>query len=153
MEIILISSAIFILFIKYIVPIVLILLTIIWTLKTKSISKTFKIIIIAIISLCVFITLNNFKTETPDNLYTEMKEKYDSQSFIGLSKEDIVEFLGKPDEYDREEREYVYFAGQVFKEWCWGKCYSTKYYQIKVFFDENDKVKSTLIEEYIPHGG
>lgn len=127
---------------------------IVWIIITKKIaSKILKTLIIIVILLYSTIIIGGFKKETPDNLYTEMKEKYDSQRFIGLSKEEIVELLGKPNEYDKEESQYVYFSGKVFKEWYWGKCYSTKYYQIKVFFDENDKVKSTLLEEYIPRGG
>lgn len=121
---------------------------------TKKIaSKLLKTSIIIVILLYAIVIFGGFRKDTPDNLYIEMKEKNDSQSLIGLSKEEIVELLGKPNEYDREKSQYVYSAGKVFKEWYWGQCYSTKYYQIKVFFDENDKVKSTLLKEYIPRGG
>ena len=79
---------------------------IIWIITTKKIaSKMLKTVIIIVILLYATIIIGSFKTETPDNLYTEMKEKYKSQSFIGLSKEEIVDFLGKPDEYDREEKQ------------------------------------------------
>lgn len=142
-------TTIFLILIKYIAPVVLILSAIIWILKANSISKIFKIIVIVITLLCVFIMLNNYRDETPDNLYTEMKEIDNDQSLIGKSNEEIVELLGKP-KYETTNRDgkriYEYFAGRIRKEWFWGKCYSTECYEFSILFDENDKVEYTHIQ-------
>ena len=52
--------------------VVAIIIGLIFLIKTRLISKTFKIIIIAIILLCAFIMLYNYKNETIDNLYIEI---------------------------------------------------------------------------------
>ena len=130
--------------------VVAIIIGLIFLIKTRLISKTFKIIIIAIILLCVFIMLYNYKNETIDNLYIEMKEMVDNKSLIGLSEEEVVELLGEPRyKYtDRENKEnYTYSAGKIFKEWFWGRCYSTKYYQLEMDFDERGKVEYVYIKE------
>lgn len=143
-------TTIFLILIKYIAPVVLILSAIIWMLKANSISKIFKIIVIIITLICVFIMLYNYKNETIDDLYIEMKEMVDNKSFIGLSEEVVVELLGEPRyKYtDRENKEnYTYSAGKIFKEWFWGRCYSTKYYQLEMEFDESGKVEYVYIKE------
>lgn len=130
--------------------VVAIIIGLIFLIKTRLISKTFKIIIIAIILLCAFIMLYNYKNETIDNLYIEMKEMVDNKSLIGLSEEEVVELLGEPRyKYnDRENKEnYTYSAGKIFKEWFWGRCYSTKYYQLEMDFDERGKVEYVYIKE------
>ena len=94
--------------------------------------------------------LYNYKNETIDNLYIEMKEMVDNKSLIGLSEEEVVELLGEPRyKYtDRENKEnYTYSAGKIFKEWFWGICYSTKYYQLEMEFDESGKVEYVYIKE------
>ena len=65
---------------------------IICLIRTKVISKTFKILIIITILLCVCIILTNIKSERPNNLYIEMKEMNDNQSLIGLSKEELLNY-------------------------------------------------------------
>ncbi len=130
--------------------VVAIIIGLIFLIKTRLISKTFKIIIIAIILLCAFIMLYNYKNETIDNLYIEMKEMVDNKSLIGLSEEEVVELLGEPRyKYtDRENKEnYTYSAGKIFKEWFWSRCYSTKYYQLEMDFDERGKVEYVYIKE------
>ena len=142
-------STIFLILIKYIAPVVLVLSGIIWVLKANSIRKIFKIIVIVITLLCVFIMLNNYRDETPDNLYTEMKEIDNNQNLIGLSKEVVVTLLGKPEDETTNrdgKRIYEYFAGTIRKEWFWGKCYSTEYYEFSILFNENDKVEHTYIK-------
>ena len=48
---------------------------IMWTITTEKIgSKILKTLIIIVILLYGSIIIVNFKTETPDNLYTEIKE-------------------------------------------------------------------------------
>ena len=130
--------------------VVAIIIGLIFLIKTRLISKTFKIIITPIILLCAFIMLYNYKNETIDNLYIEMKEMVDNKSLIGLSEEEVVELLGEPRyKYtDRENKEnYTYSAGKIFKEWFWGRCYSTKYYQLEMDFDERGKVEYVYIKE------
>lgn len=129
---------------------VAIIIGLIFLIKTKSINKTFKIILIATILLCVFIVLGTYKDETIDNLYIEKKEMVDNKSLIGLSEEVVVELLGEPRyQYtDRENKKnYTYGAGTIFKEWFWGQCYSTTYYQLEIEFDEIDKVEYAYIKE------
>ena len=130
--------------------VVAIIIGLIFLIKTRLISKTFKIIIIAIILLCVFIMLYNYKNETIDNLYIEMKEMVDNKSLIGLSEEEVIQLLGEPrHKYtDRENKKnYTYSAGKIFKEWFWGICYSTKYYKLEMEFDESGKVEYVYITE------
>lgn len=129
---------------------VAIIIGLIFLIKTKSINKTFKIILIATILLCVFIVLGTYKDETIDDLYIERKEMVDNKSLIGLSEEVVVELLGEPRyQYtDRENKKnYTYGAGTIFKEWFWGQCYSTTYYQLEIEFDEIDKVEYAYIKE------
>lgn len=123
---------------------------IIWVITTKKIaSKTLKTLIIIIILLYTTIIIGSFKNETPDNTYTKIKEIYDNQSLIGLTEEEVMKILGEPeDEYNNEKygKEYDYYAGKIFKESYWGYSYTTEYYELHVSFDENGKVKKTLMK-------
>ncbi len=137
-------------YIKYIGIAILILFIVIWILKTKSINKVFKIILMVIISAGVCIMLSNYSNETIDEKYIEMKEMADNKSLIGLSEEVVIELLGEPRyKYtDRENKEnYIYFAGTIREEWLWGECYSTKYYELRIGFDEDSKVEYAYIKE------
>lgn len=149
MEIIFVLGICLVILMPYIVCILLSTI-IIWLITTKTIgSKTLKILIIMIILLYSTIILGNFKSETPDHLYIKMKEMNDNQSLIGLSEEEVVELLGKPEyKYNnrKEEKTYVYYAGKIFKESYWGYSYSHDYYELNMFFDENDKVEHTYIK-------
>lgn len=74
----------------------------------------------------------------------------DNKSLIGLSEEDVIGLLGEPGyKYTDKQHKmnYTYSAGTIRKEWFWGECYSTKYYQLEVMFDEIGKVKHTYIKE------
>ena len=148
-------------FMIYVAPIILILFAIIYVINSKSIDITCKILIIAIIILCiliVFITLIHIEPDKPNELYTKMKEINDSQSVIGLSKEQVEELLGKPPKTHKSGSVYLYNAGYIFKDINWRRHFSlwakTYYYVFSVNFDENDKVESTLMEEslelYVP---
>ena len=123
---------------------------IMWTITTEKIgSKILKTLIIIVILLYGSIIIANFKTETPDDLYTETKEMNDDQSLIGLSSEEVIKLLGEPEhKYNsgEDKKEYVYYAGEIFKESYWGYSYSHEYYKFYVSFDENDKVKDTFIK-------
>ncbi len=124
---------------------------IMWTITTEKIgSKILKTLIIMVILLYGTIIIANFKTETPDNLYTEIKEINDDQSLIGLSSEEVIKLLGEPKhEYSsgEDKKRYIYSAGEIFKESYWGYSYSHEYYVFYVSFDENDKVENTFIKE------
>lgn len=123
---------------------------IMWTITTEKIgSKILKTLIIIVILLYGSIIIVNFKTETPDNLYTEIKEMNDDQSLIGLSSEEVIKLLGEPKhEYSsgEDKKRYIYSAGEIFKESYWGYSYSHEYYEFYVSFDENDKVEDTFIK-------
>lgn len=118
---------------------------------TKKIaSKVLKALIIIVILLYATVIIGSFKSETPDNIYTKIKEMNDNQSLVGLSKEEVVLLLGEPrykytDNGNKEN--YTYSAGTILKKWVWGQCYSTKYYQLKIMFDESGKVKYDYIKE------
>lgn len=124
---------------------------IMWTITTEKIgSKILKTLIIIVILLYGSIIIVNFKTETPDNLYTEIKEINDDQSLIGLSSEEVIKLLGEPKhKYSsgEDKKRYIYSAGEIFKESYWGYSYSHEYYVFYVSFDENDKVENTFIKE------
>ena len=123
---------------------------IMWTITTEKIgSKILKTLIIIVILLYGSIIIVNFKTETPDNLYTEIKEMNDDQSLIGLSSEEVIKLLGEPKhEYSsgEDKKRYIYSAGEIFKESYWGYSYSHEYYEFYVSFDENGKVEDTFIK-------
>lgn len=123
---------------------------IIWTITTNKIaSKILKTLIIIVILLYGTVIIGSFKNETPNNLYTKIKEMNDNQSLIGLSSEEVITLLGEPKyEYNsgEDKKEYVYFAGEIFKESYWGYSYSHEYYELYVSFDENDKVEGTLMK-------
>ena len=58
-----------------------------------------KWLIIEIIIISVLFILNpvmQYLSEKPDKVYTEMKELNDSEKLIGLSKEEVIELLGEP---------------------------------------------------------
>ena len=123
-----------------------------WIIKTTSLSKTFKIILLVIISVCVCIMLINYRSETMDEKYIKINEIVNNKSLIGLSKEEVVELLGEPSEDSGDIRPnlgsiYEYSAGTIFEEWFWGKCYQTKYYRLNIWFDKNGIVKMVSIED------
>ena len=123
---------------------------IIWTIATKKIaSKTLKCLIILVILLYGTIIIGSFKTETPDNLYTKIKEMNDDQRLIGLSSEQVIKLLGEPKyEYTskEDEKEYAYSAGNIRKESYWGFSYSHEYYGFYISFDKNGKVEHTVMK-------
>ena len=141
-----------VLLLVFVIP-YLIIAAIVWLITTKLISKTFKILIVIIVLLCIFImyiTLVNIKTS---DLYVKMKEINDSQKLIGLSEEEVIELLGEPEKTriysDVNKKVYLYNAGYIFKELSLGRytILSKTYYQVlSINFDENGKVESTLLK-------
>lgn len=116
-------------------------------------KKGTKLIILVIIaSTIIFCGL--IKYEESDSLYREMSEINDNQILVGLSKEKVVELLGEPTyQYtDRENKEECHFrAGKTVKKSFFGNIIGAtsgqKYYELKVFFDENGKVEYTYIQQ------
>lgn len=143
-------GVIFSLFI-YIGQVALVIFVIRWIIKTTSISKTFKTILLVIISICVCIMLSNYRSEKIDEKYVERKEIVDNESLIGLSEEQVVALLGEPGyKYTDTRRKltfYEYGAGTILEQWFWGKCYTTKYYRLTILFDENGIAKIASIED------
>ena len=72
-----------------------------------------------------------------------MNEINDNQSLIGLSKEQVVELLGKPD-HAEDEGTYYYDAGKVTNYLLLGL---RDFYELRVVFDENNIVISTSIRK------
>lgn len=123
---------------------------IIWTITTKKIaSKILKTLIVIVILLYAIVIIGSFKNEKPDNRYTKIKEMDDNQTLIGLSTDEVIGLLGEPKyQYNSigDEKQYEYSAGEIFKKSYWGYSYSYEYYEFYVSFDENGKVKNTLMK-------
>ena len=83
----------------------------------------------------------------PDKIYTKMKELNDSERLIGLSKEEVIELLGEPQKNSRDNL-YIYDAGTLTNYLFLGE---REFYDLFIWFDENDIVKSTEID--FPLGG
>ncbi len=122
--------------------------------KLKAISIA---IIITSIFLCIGYFLNHIfdyflKEERPDELCKKMQEISDNQTLIGLSKKEIEEILGKPEESynDKDGNIYIYYGGKMDTGLFWGTKTIFFDYQysceFRIFFNENDIVKSTTIE-------
>ncbi len=149
MEIIFVLIFFLVIYIPYIIGLILFAI-LIWVITTEKIgSKLLKASIILVVLLYSTIILGNFKSETPNDVYTEMKEINDNQNLIGLSKEEVIALLGEPKYEHTDEKQktqYVYSAGNILKETYWGQSYSHDYYELNVLFDENDKVKYTYLK-------
>ncbi len=135
----------------YIGQVVLLVFVIKWIIKTTSISKPFKIILLVIISICVCIMLSNYRNKTIDEKYIKINEIVNNESLIGLPEEEVVELLGKPANKFTDTRQgytfYEYSAGTIYEEWFWGECYQTKYYRLTILFDKNGIVKVASIKD------
>lgn len=116
--------------------------------KTKRISKTFKIIIIALTLFCAFILFYDY--EIISDLYIEMNEMVDNKRFIGLSEEEVIELLGEPMiEYRGIDntQNYTYSAGTTSKKHFWSREYNRKVYELEIDFDKNGKVEYAYVKE------
>lgn len=98
-----------------------------------------------------FVILISVREERPDELYKRMQEISDNQTLIGLSKEEVEETLGKPKEQfdDESGNIYAYNAGLMDKGVFLGNATILFDYtymcELRISFDENDKVKHTSI--------
>ena len=143
------------LFMPYIIGIVASII-IIYLIRKRLMGKNkiFKFFIYTIIIiLCVFIfrylgySVMLYLSEKPDKVYTEMQEINDSKELIGLSKEEVIALLGEPMESSTDSM-YVYDAGTLTNYLFLGE---REFYDFFIFFEKNDKVKSTKID--LPRGG
>lgn len=143
------------LFMPYIIGIVASII-IIYLIRKRLMGKNkiFNFFIYTIIViLCVFIfrylgySVMLYLSEKPDKIYTEMQEINDSKELIGLSKEEVIALLGEPMESSTDSM-YVYDAGTLTNYLFLGE---REFYDFFIFFDKNDKVKSTKID--LPRGG
>lgn len=128
--------------------VVAIIIGLIFLIKTKQISKTFKIIIIALILFCAFFLFYDY--EIISDSYIEMNEMVDDKRLIGLSKEEVIELLGEPIyKYigiDNTQN-YTYSAGTISKKHFWSSEYNQKVYELNIDFDKNGKVEYVNIKE------
>ena len=141
------------LFMPYIIGIVIsVIIIFLISKKLKEKDKNFKIFIYAIIIIVCIIVCRNlgypvmlYLSEKPDKVYSEMKELSDSEKLIGLSKEEVIESLGKPD-WAEDERTYYYNAGKVTNYLLFGL---RDFYELRIVFDENYIVTSTSIRKEV----
>lgn len=142
------------LFMPYIMGIILSVI-IICIIRKKLIKKDkkFKGLIYAIIILfCMFICIKTgyalllYLSAKPDKIYVQMNEINESQELIGLSKEQVVKILGKPEykENGEDVTIYVYDAGKITNYLFLSE---RDFYQFRIVFNENNNVKSTSIKE------
>lgn len=152
---ILFSAIIFIVFIILAIPGLILSAIIIFLIMTGLIKtkKPHKILTYVIICGCISILIFSpvlVLREKPNDLYTEMQKINDNQKLIGLSKEQVVTLLGEPKEKYSDEYNWRYNAGKITNGYFW--CDRTIFldceyaYELRISFDENDKVKSTSIK-------
>ena len=142
------------LFMPYIIGVVIsVIIILLIRKKLTGKDKKFKIIIYAIIIIICVLVFRNlgysamlYLSEKPDKVYTEMKELNDSEKLIGLSKEEVIELLGEP--IITSDNKYTYDAGTLTNYLFLGEITS---YDLFIWFDENDIVRSTEIN--LPLGG
>ncbi len=118
-------------------------------------KENLKIIGIIIICIIVFGGLlflkYALKNERPNELCKEMTEISNKQILIGLSKEEVEEILGEPGyKFDNETGDvYAYNAGKLDRGIFLGNTcilFGCTYdCELRISFDENDKVRYTSI--------
>lgn len=102
--------------------------------------------------LCVLIFVQLFvldKILYPNDLYIKRNEINNNKTLIGLSEEEVIELLGEP-KFKSDERgvkSYTYSAGRTVKKSIFVGEYQTRYYDLHITFNENNKVKSTGIQQ------
>ena len=147
---------IFGIFVQFALPGILLATIIILFIRKKLISIDKKsemsiyifIILICAFASCVFLL---WKFEKPNELYIKMQEFNNNQSLVGLSKEEVEEILGKPGyKFDNENGDvYAYNAGKLDTGIFLGNTailFDCTYdCELRISFDENDKVKHTSI--------
>ena len=127
-------------------------------------KKSKKFIISAIIISVIVMIFMYFaggilfkEREKPDELYLEMKEFNSTNNLEGLTKQEVIQLLGKPIELDEDTNYmdldyYTFRAGTIYEGIIWGdfNVFTTKhYYYYSVEFDESGKVESTSFREIV----
>lgn len=105
------------------------------------------IIIIFILGIGKYLFGHN---EIPNDLYIKMNEINDNKSLIGLSEKEVIGILGEPwykDTYDDNTMLYDYSAGKIIDKSLCGDLDGPKYYELRVWFNEEGKVYSTSIRQ------
>lgn len=140
------------LFLPYIIGIVISVI-IIFLIRKRLNGRNKNFIYAIIIIVCIIVCSSlgypvmQYLSEKPDKDYTKMKELSDSEKLIGLSKEEVIELLGEPPDSSRDNL-YIYDAGTLTNYLFLGE---REFYDLFIWFDENDIVKSTEID--LPLGG
>ena len=124
-------------------------------------KEKIKAISIAIIITSIFLGIGYFinhvfnyflREERPNELCEKMQEISDNRTLVGLSKKEVEETLGKPVESYNDDAGniYIYYGGKMDTGLFWGNKTIFFDYQysceFRIFFNENDIVKSTAIE-------
>lgn len=112
--------------------------------------KVLKLLSIVIILIFVCVIGIGHNKEYSDDMYIKMTKINDNKTLIGLSEEEVIELLGKPDnEYiDIEKKNnYIYFAGATIKKSFFSGEYGRKVYELLIDFDRSGKVEYTYIKE------
>lgn len=136
------------------VPGLIVSAIIIFLIRKKIIKKYRKfndVIYVIVITSSLFISMNLgrsfilYASAKPDKVYREMKEIDDNQTIIGLSKRQVILLLGKPryGNNDINSNIYIYSAGTITNYFFFGE---RDFYELRIVFDENDKVKHTSIK-------
>lgn len=123
-------------------------------------KENLKMIIIVIIITIAFLGINyslnyfvnnSLKDERPNDLYREMQEISNNKTLIGLSKKEVEKLLGKPRYKFNDETGniYAYSAGKLDTGIFLGNTailFDCTYdCELRISFDEDDKVKKTSI--------
>lgn len=134
-----------ILFFPYIIGIIISVIAI-YLIRKKVKEEKQEILCVTVIVICCITAFildplwYKFASERPDDTYVKMKEMDDNKSLIGLSKEQVEELLGE--KKDKNKDVYYYDAGKITDY----IASDNTFYVFKIYFDENDIVKSTSIK-------
>lgn len=136
-------------FLPYILGIIIAVITI-FLIKKRGVVKEPELnrIVCIVIVVCSFMSFTltplwfEYARARPDETYIEMKKINDNKSLIGLSKKQVLELMGE--QKDTDKNVYYYSAGKITNYITGGH---RKFYILKVYFDENNIVKSTSIYE------
>lgn len=126
--------------------------------KDKKFIISTIIITIIVAVLIYFLGGIMFKERVrPDDLYLRMQEFDENNNLVGLTKQEVIQLLGKPRELDEDTNYmdleyYTFSAGTIYEGIIWGdiNIFTTNhYYKYSVYFDETDKVESTSLKEEV----
>ncbi len=126
--------------------------------KDKKFIISTIIITIIVAVLIYFLGGIMFKErERPDDLYLRMQEFDANNDLVGLTKQEVIQLLGKPRELDEDTNYmdleyYTFSAGTIYEGIIWGdiNIFTTNhYYNYSVYFDETDKVEYTSLKEVV----